>query len=272
MKPEIVDQLKWQKAQAQAEQSAKAMEANLKTAADLPKVAAERGLTVVESPFFLRDEPIGELGSAPEVAARAFTLKEGEVSPALRVSRGWVFAAPDGTEPSRLPQLSEVADRVREDVIREKSEEMLKSRASVIAADLKKAPDFAAAAKKAGFDVTTTELVARGATLPNVGASPEVEQAVFALDAGGVTDAIPTSSGSVIARVAEHTRVSDDEVALGRDTLRDELTEQRRGEFFAAYMTKAKTSLKITTREDVLTQLMGPMPTAPGFPMPVSDR
>ncbi|MGE0814492.1 MAG: peptidyl-prolyl cis-trans isomerase [Vicinamibacterales bacterium] len=272
VKPEIVDQLKWQKAQEQAEQTAKAMEATLKTAADLPKVAAERGLTVVESPFFLRDEPIGELGSAPEVAARAFTLKEGEVSPALRVSRGWVFATPDGTEPSRLPQLSEVVDRVREDVIREKSEELLKSRASAIAADLKKAPDFAAAAKKAGFEVTTTELVARGATLPNVGANPEVEQAVFALDAGGVTDAISTSSGAVIARVAEHTRVSDDEVALGRDTLREELTEQRRGEFFAAYMTKAKTTLKITTREDVLTQLMGPMPTAPGFPMPVSDR
>ena len=66
VKPEILDQLKWQKAQQAAEQQAKAMEPAIKNASDLEKIAKERGLAVVESPFFLRDQPIGDLGSAPE--------------------------------------------------------------------------------------------------------------------------------------------------------------------------------------------------------------
>ncbi len=36
----------------------------------------------------------------------------------------------------------------------------------------------------------------------------------------------------------------------GKDQLRDELVNTRRDKFFGAYMQKAKTGLKITTRED----------------------
>ncbi len=244
------------------------MESSVKTAADLEKVAKERGLTVVESPFFLRDEPIGELGAAPEIAARAFTMKDGEVSPAMRVSRGWVFVTPAGKQDSYVPALAEVADRVREDAKRDKAAELLKARASTIAAELLNAKDFTAAAKKAGFEAKPTELLARGAALPDIGANPDVEAAVFALPVGGVTGAISTPTGSVIARVAERVDVTDAQIEGGRDALSEELVNQRRNQFFSAYMAKAKTGLKIDIKQDVLTQVMGPMPAAPGFPAP----
>ena len=266
--PEIIDQLKWQKAQQQAEQDAKAMEASVKTAADLDRVAKERGLTVVESPFFLRDEPIGELGASPDLAARAFSMKDGEVTPVLRVTRGWVFATPAGKQDSYLPQLAEVVDRVREDATRDKAAELMKSRAASIADDLKKAADFAAAAKRAGFEAKPSELVARGAALPDIGVNPEVETAVFALPVGGVAGPIATANGSVIARVAERADVTETQIADGRDALRDELANQQRDRFFAAYMAKAKTNLKIGIREDLLAQIMGPMPAPPSFPAP----
>jgi len=269
VKPEIVDQLKWQKAQQQAEQIAKAMEAAIKSPADMEKVAKERGVTVVESPLFLRDEPIGELGAAPDVAARAFTMKDGEVTPALRVSRGWVFATPAGKQDSYIPQLAEVTARVREDVVRDKAAELVKTRAAAIAAELRAAKDFAAAVKKAGLETKPTELIARGAALPDIGPNADVEKAAFALPQGGVTDAITTANGAVIARVVERADVTEQQLAAGRDALREELTNQRRDRFFSAYMQKAKASLAIAVKQDVLTQLMGPMPAAPAFPAPV---
>ena len=272
VKPEIIDQLKWQKAQQQAEEIGKAMEAAIKSAADMEKVAKERGITVVESPFFLRDEPIGDLGAAPDVANRAFTMKDGEVTPVLRVSRGWVFATPAGKQDSYIPQLAEVTDRVRDDVIRDKAAELLKTRAAAIAADLKKAPDFAAAVKKAGFEVKTSELIARGGSLPDIGPNAEVETAVFGAAPGTVTDAITTATGSVIVRVAEKADVTEQQIADGRDALREELTGQRRDQFFSAYMAKAKTALKIDIKQDVLAQVMGPMPAAPMFPAPVPGQ
>ncbi len=270
VKPELVDQLKWQKAQQVAEQQAKAMEASIKSAGDLDKVAKERGLTVVESPLFLRDQPIGDLGAAPDIATRAFSMKDGEVTPAMRVSRGWVFATPAGKQDSYLPPLSDVTERVRDDAARDKAAELLKARASAIAAELTTATDFAAAAKKAGFEAKPTELLARGAALPDLGANADVEKAVFALPVGGVTGAITTSTGSVIARVAERADVTDAQIASGRDALREELVNQRRDRFFSAYMAKAKTALKIAVKQDVLAQLLGPVPaSAPTFPAPV---
>ena len=267
VKPQLVDQLKWQKAQQQAEQEAKGMEASIKTAADMERVAKERGMTVVESPLFLRDGPIGELGSAPDVAARAFSMKDGEVTGALRVSKGWVFATPAGKQDSYLPQLSEVTERVREDAGRDKAAELLKAKAVTIASELKAASDFAAAVKKAGLVAKTSELVARGAALPDVGVNADIDKAVFGLPVGSVTAPITTTGGSVIVRVAERADVTDAQLADGREALREELTNQRRDRFFSAYMAKAKTKLKIGIRQDVVTRVMGPRPAGtPAFP------
>ena len=258
VRTEIEDQLKWQKAQAEAERIAKSLEATTKTPADLEKMAKERNLPVVESGLFLVDQPtIGGLGPQPEMAQRVFVTKEGEVTPALRVAAGWAFATVTGRQDAYVPKLDEVKEKVRADLTLEKSAELAKTRAASIAADLKAAKDFAAAAKKAGLEVKTTELIARGAAIPDLGVSEAIDQAAFALPVGGVSDAIATPTGTAIVRVAEKVAVTDAEIAAGRDQLRDELVNQRRDRFFGAYMQKAKTGLKINIRQDTLARIVG---------------
>ncbi|MDO8678689.1 MAG: peptidyl-prolyl cis-trans isomerase [Acidobacteriota bacterium] len=257
VRAEIEDQLKWQKAQAEAERIAKAIEATTKTPADLEKAAKERGLTVAETGLFLPDEPIGALGPQPEMAQRVFATKEGEVTPALRVAAGWAFAMVTGRQDAYVPKLEEVTAKVRDDVAAEKAAELAKTRAAAIAADLKAAKDFATAAKKAGLEVKTTELIARGAAIPDLGISEAIDQAAFALPVGGVSDAISTPTGTAIVRVAEKVDVTDAEIAAGRDQLRDELVNQRRDRFFGAYMQKAKQGLKINIRQDTLARIVG---------------
>ena len=257
VRAELEDQLKWQKAQAEAERVAKSIEATTKTPADLEKAAKERGLAVVETGLFLPDEPIGALGPQPEMSQRVFATKEGEVTPALRVAAGWAFATVTGRQDAYVPKLDEVRVKVRDDVTAEKAAELAKTRAAAIAADLKAARDFAGAAKKAGLEVKTTELIARGAAIPDLGISEAIDQAAFALPVGGVSDAISTPTGTAIVRVAEKVDVTDAEIAAGRDQLRDELVNQRRDRFFGAYMQKAKQGLKIDIRQDTLTRIVG---------------
>ena len=91
----------------------------------------------------------------------------------------------------------------------------------------------------------------------DLGISEAIDTAAFALPQGGVSDAITTPTGTAIVRVAEKTEVTDAEIAAGKDELRDELVNARRDKFFGAYMTKAKTGLKITTREDTLARVVG---------------
>ena len=257
VRTELEDQLKWQKAQAEAERLAKSLEATTKTPADLDKVAKERNLAVVETGLVASDEPIQGVGAQPEISGRVFGMKDGEVTPAMRVATGWVFATVTGRQDSYLPQLAEVKAKVADDVRQEKAAEMAKQRATAIATELKNAKDFAAAAKRAGLEVKTTELVARGTAIPDLGISEAVDAAAFALPPGGVSDAISTATGTAVIRVVEKVGVTDTEVESGKDVLRDELVNGRRDKFFGAYMQKAKSGLKINIKQDTLARITG---------------
>jgi len=257
VRAELEDQLKWQKAQAEAERIAKSLEATLKTPADLDKVAKERNLSVVETGLIASGEPIQGVGAQPEMSSRVFAMKEGEVTPALRVATGWVFATVTGRQDSYVPQLAEVKAKVADDLRQEKAAELAKQRATAIANDLKTATDFAAAAKRAGLEVKTTELVARGSAIPDLGISEAVDAAAFALPQGGVSDAIATPTGTAVIRVVEKVAVTDQELSSGKDVLRDELVNVRRDKFFGAYMQKAKSGLKINIRQDTLARVVG---------------
>ena len=265
VRAEIEEQLKWQKAQAEAEKIAKSLEGTIKTPADLDRIAKERSLTVIETGLIQQNEPIQGVGPQPELSTRLFTLKEGEVTPAMRVATGWVFGTVTGRQDAYVPQLAEVRARVIDDVKQEKATELAKQRAQQIADDLKNAKDFAGAVKRAGLEVKTTELLARGSAIPDLGMSEAIDAAAFSLPQGGVSDAISTPTGTAVIRVAERVDVTEAEIEQGRDALREELVNQRRDRFFSAYMEKAKTGLKINIRQEILAQLTGPA-TPAAFP------
>jgi peptidyl-prolyl cis-trans isomerase D len=257
VRPEIEEQLKWQTAQQQAEQTASAIEKQIASAADLDRVARERNLHVQETGFLLRDEPIDGLGPAPEVSAQAFQLSGDAVSPALRVARGWAFVAVADRQEPYVPELAEVRDRVRDDLVIERAAELATTRAAEIAATLKGARDFGAAVKRAGLELTTTDLIARGSPIPELGVSPAVDSAAFSLPPGAVSDPIATPQGTAIIRVVERQDVDDEQISAGREQLRDELINQRRDRFFSGYMLKAKEGLRIEIRQDTLTRVTG---------------
>ena len=253
---QIEDQLKWERAQAEAQRTADDVAGKLKSAADFETVARPQGLTVTESGFFSREEPIAGLGMAPAVAERAFDMKEGEVSEAIRSAQGFVFITVTGRQDAYVPKLEEVKDRVRDDVLKQKAVEAGRQRAAALAAEMKTG-DFNAAAKGAGLEVKTTELIARGAPIGDVGASPAVDAAAFSLPAGAVSDPIVTENGTVIVKVLERQDPKPEELAKGKDALRTELLNERRNQFYASYMTKARDRMTIRTYPQVLGQVIG---------------
>jgi hypothetical protein len=112
-------------------------------------------------------------------------------------------------------------------------------------AALKKAADFTKAAKAAGLEVKTTELVARDSAYPDVGISPEIDQAAFALPIGAVSEPIKAATGTAIIRVLEHKTPTPEEFNADKDRLKAELLNDQQGRFFSAYMVKAKQRMKI---------------------------
>jgi peptidyl-prolyl cis-trans isomerase D len=252
VRQQLHDQLAYQRAQAQAADLAQNLEKQIKSPGDLDKVGKAQGLTVQESGFFARDEPILGLGPAPEAANKAFDMKQGEVAGPLRASRGFVFETMVAKQDPYVPKVEEVKERVRDEVIKQKARDASKAKAAEIAAKLKAAGDFEKAAKAAGLEAKTTDLITQDSPIPDLGNAPAVTDAAFKLPQGAVSDPIATDNGTAVVKVLEKKEVASEEWTTSKDKFREELLTDRRNRFFSAYMGKAKQKMKIEVNRESL--------------------
>ena len=111
--------------------------------------------------------------------------------------------------------------------------------------------------KAAGLDLKTTELVPRDSPLPEIGVSPQVDAAAFALPAGAVGGPVDTDNAVVVIKVVEHTQPTPFELAAGREQLGNDMLTDRRERFFAAYMQKVRQRMKIEVNRENLQKVIG---------------
>jgi peptidyl-prolyl cis-trans isomerase D len=257
VRTQIQTTLTTQRLDQQLAERTRDLDARIKKPADLDTVGKEAGLVVSETGFFARDEPVPGIGPTPEVTNQAFQIKDGEVSRGLQSPRGPMYITVTGKREPYVPNLDEVKDRVRDDVIKVRAAELSKQKAGEIAAALRSAKDFAAAAKAQGLEAKDTQLITRGSPIPDVGVSQEVDKVAFALPAAGVSDPIATPTATVIVRVAERQEVTPDAYKTGKETFRTQLLNERRAQFFESYMAKAKQGMKIQVNADVAKRIIG---------------
>ncbi|HUR19610.1 MAG TPA: peptidyl-prolyl cis-trans isomerase [Vicinamibacterales bacterium] len=254
VRAQIEDQMKFEKAQAEAQSIADQAAKEIDDPSDLDTVAKARNLTVSDSGLFSREEPLLGLGFAPAVSAAAFTMEQGKVSGQLRTNQGFAFIALTEIKPPAIPALAEVKDRVRADVARIKAVELAKTKAAEMAQAAQRGT-FAAAAKASGADLKTTELISRGTAYPEVGVNSALDEAAFRLPEGGTSGPISTESAVVVAHVIDRADVAPETLAKEKLQVSSQLMQQRRQEFFTAYMAKAKQKMKITFNEAAIKTL-----------------
>jgi len=252
---QIEDQLKFEQAQTAAQKLSEQVATELKKPGDFDRVAKARGLHAGESGLFLQDEPIAGIGMAPAVGQAAFQLKEGEVSEPIRTPQGYAFITVTGKQDPYVPKVDEVKSKVRDEVLKQKAVEAARQKAATLAPTMKSG-DFEKAAKAAGLEAKTTELIARGAPIGDLGVSPALEAVAFSLPAGAVSDPVVTDNGAAIVKVVERKDVVNDELAKQKDSLRSEILNDKRNKFFASYMTKARQRMKVNINRDTINKII----------------
>jgi peptidyl-prolyl cis-trans isomerase D len=257
VRAQLQDQLATERAQQQASSLAESLRPRITRASDLDTVAQTQGLTVQETGFFARDEPVLGLGASPELGARTFAMNQGEVAGPIQTGRGVVFATLVAKQDGYVPQVDEVKERVRAEVVRVKAKDFGLKKATEVAAKLKGAADFDKAAVAAGFKAETTELITRDSPIPSLGMAPEVTESAFTLAPGTVSGPITTEMGSAVIKVVEKQEVTPQELSANRERFREDLLTDRRNRFFSAYMAKAKQRMRIEVNQDALQRLVG---------------
>jgi peptidyl-prolyl cis-trans isomerase D len=254
---EIEAELLREQSDQQAATVADAIVAEARTPPAFEKSVASRGLNVEESGFFARGGMIEGLGPQSPVSTSAFDLADNTVSQPIVGPTGRVVFYVSGKQDSYVPKLDEVRSRVRDDVIQARAAVLAKQRADTLAAELKAAPNFQAAAKAAGLEAVTTQPIARNAVIPNIGRSPEIETVAFSSSVGTVTDAIGTPQGAAIIKVASRQDVSPADFAMARDKFRAEVLNERRSRFYQTYMDKAREKMKIEIDPEAVKRAIG---------------
>jgi len=247
--------VKAEKAEAMAQEKARALGAALAGGARLEDAARDQGVTVEKTAPLGRADTRPPL-STPAVMARAFELKKGEVArEALRVQGGFVFIAVDDVQAPKLPDLKDVMETVRADAVRDKAYQKATAAASALRARAEREGLEKAAAASGLVRKQTDALVARGQAIGDLGTSAALEGA-FDLPANALSEPLKTPSGMAVLRVLEKKAFDPAAFEKEKDALLASLTEQRRGQLFQAYMQEARKRFPVVRHPDALQRVV----------------
>lgn len=246
-----------ERVQALQDEKVAALTSALHKGRSLEQAAAEQGLTMQKSAPFARGDS-STVFSSPQVVARAFELKPGQADPSgARVRRGHVFVQLAEIQPPRLPQLEEVRERVKADLVDDKA----------LAAAHDKAVELRARAEQDGLDQAagaagqvrkeTPALVGRGQPLGDLGSSSALDEAAFTLPEKTLSQPVRTPSGWALLRVLERTAFDPAAFAKDKDALLAQMRDERKARVFQAYLQQARRRYRVERRPEVFRRVVG---------------
>ena len=236
------------KLRALAEEKAQAVAAALRRGRGLEEAAKEQGLAVQKGQPLSRADRLPPF-DAPQLVVRVFELKKGEiVKEPFSTPRGYVFVALAEIQASRLPELKEVQDQVKADVIDDKAMKKAAAMATEVKARAEKDGMEKAATALGLLRKETPGLVGRGNPLGDLGSGLALEQAAFSLPEKTVSAPIPVSGGYAILRVLGRKPFDAAAFEKEKDSLRATLREQGREQLFRAYMNEVRQRYPVERR------------------------
>jgi peptidyl-prolyl cis-trans isomerase D len=250
VKEAIRAELSSARAQTMSEQKSQALAAALSHGAKLEDTARANGVPVQTSAPVGRGEPLPPFNE--EVVARLFELKPGETTPQpIALRGGFIFLTLTETKPSRLPELAEVKDRVKADLLKDKALEMAKSRAQELKAKAD-AQGLDKAASALGLVRKDSAFVKRGEAIGDVPSGPALDAAAFALAPNTVSEPIPVTNGFAVLRVVEKKAIDPAAFEKEKGSIAASLRSAKRSQLFEAYIAQVRQRFPIERNAEVL--------------------
>jgi peptidyl-prolyl cis-trans isomerase D len=227
------------------ERKAEALAAALARGQSLEEAAKAQGLVVQKSAAFARGETPPVLQSA-SLVARVFQMKAGDTEKeGFALPQGAAFIALAEIQPARAPELKDVAERVREDLVQEAALAKARATAGELRAraatlGLEKAAAAASLVRK-----ETPALTGRGQPLGDLGSGMALEQAAFALPEKALSEPVQAPSGWAVLRVLEKKPFDAAEFERQKVQVRAGLKQQRQSELFRAFLIAARDRYRI---------------------------
>ena len=209
----------------------------LKGQAGWEDVAAEEGLEIKTSKFFPRSETVKSPQVRNDFNVEAYNLSKDDffAQPYLTPT-GYLVPQVAEIKASQIPDFEEVKDRVEEDYIEQKREELNRNRADRFfeAASKNSLEEVAA---EQDLEVTTTRFFKNGETVDDVVQfSPLLHQRIEWMQEGDVSSPIRVANKLIVFGIAEKSELDEATFELRRPQIEDTLRSTARDNFFGGYL------------------------------------
>ena len=209
----------------------------------LEELAKKFNLALGEAPPATTTDPIGELGSTPDLHQTLSQLRPGELSSPLQVPQGFVILTVKDIQPAHQGTLAEAHDRVLADYQQDQSAELARTKANELAKVAQAGTSFDKAAKSLGLAVKTSEPFSRTGTIPDLGSGRQVE-AAFGMPVGQVSPAAQVGGNWLVYRVVGHQPVNPAEFTAQAEQIRQQSLQSKQSAAFDAFRTALQDRLK----------------------------
>jgi peptidyl-prolyl cis-trans isomerase D len=150
-------------------------------AGNVSDVAKTDELKVHETEFFPQNGPVKGIKDARKFTETAFALGEDEVSEPLELSDGYYILQLIAKEPAKIPDLKEVEEKVRQDLIGATKDDLAKKDAEAFLNALKDGAEFQEAATSQELKAKSTGFFKRSGAIPQIGLERDIQEAAFLL-------------------------------------------------------------------------------------------
>jgi len=226
---------------------------------DLNAVAQKFGVEVKETGLVEPGQQIPELGNAAELERRMAMMAKGEIGTAIPVERGYVVPMLTEIAPAHPASFEEAQTKVATDVKAEKVQLLATEKGNQVQELIKAGKDLATAAKAVGAEIKTSELLTRGASVPDFGPIAEFDKEIFSLPIGKAGTPSTISGKTFAFSVKERQEINPEEMKKSMEAVRTEVVPGKREQYFSAYIQeirkKMETNKEIRINESILTQI-----------------
>ncbi len=204
------------------------------------------------APFFGQDELIPGIGRDPELLAEVSAAKEGFIGGPRRSARGWIVYRVTKVRAAGVTPFSEAKDEARDALKREKALEALRQALEAKRTLLAGGPLALQAAALHGSAQTVTDH-RRETSIPSIGVSSALDEAVFATAVNGLTPAVKIGDrGVAVARVTAKKAFDPQAFAKEEPALRQSMAQEEMNRMLSVMLAEAKRANPVVINPEVV--------------------
>lgn len=221
---------------------------------DLITAAKERNLNIVTTDFFTREGPAKEIMNRAEFASAAFGLSLMDISNVLDLGDGYYILQVVEKIPERIPELKDVKEDVKAELIKRKQDEKANMEAGRLLSALKDGKSMETASRNFDLIPITTGFFKRGDSVPYIGFEQNIAEAAFKLSDGKRVpeDIIKGEKGYYVIMFRERKEPDLDGFDREKADIKEWLLQQKRFETFNAWLSQIRDRSEISVEEGFL--------------------